>query len=256
MRAILRPPASDFTSNAAPAPVPSGGQPLSDAEFAVAQAFTQRCINDILQLGLAVHIERDFEAFAGYRGRVGDGFCYPTFHPSRCTIGAADFWLRVVDDRGETVSALATRIFEDVEDFYQLMRSEVLWDDRSLRAIGRCEPVCAIPKFGGAIAHNGGMWVDPARRGHGLAKLLHGMSRALALRNSAIDFDTGLVFEPLVRVAITQYRFPRCELVIEGYFPPTAKPERVFLCQISRAEALASMSLAAVDDRKPMSAVA
>jgi len=231
-------------------------EPLSDIEFGLVQQYCARTMAEILRLGLSVHIEQDFDAFAQARRSVGDGFCYPTFDPARCRISASDFWLRVVDDGGKTVSTLATRIFEDVEDFYQLIRSEAIWGDRILRAVGRCHPVCTIPPFGGVIAHNGGMWVDPTRRGHGLAKLLHGLSRGLALRNSAIDHDTGLVFEPLVRVAFSQYQFPRCDLVIDGYFPPTGKPERVYLCHISRAEALASMALAAVDNREPLSAVA
>jgi hypothetical protein len=238
------------------APARPVSEPLTDAEFVCVQRYCEQLINEALSLELSVHVETDFRAFANYRGGVGDGFCYPSFDPARCRIGRADFWLRLVNDAGDTVAANATRIFADVEDFFQLVRTEALWSDRLPRVVGRSEPVCSISPFGGVIAHFGGLWVEPSQRGRGLAKLLPALARGLALRNLSFDFDTSLVFEPLVGLALGQYQYPRCELVIDGYFPPTGKSERVYLCQMSRAEALTSMGLAAVDDRESLGAVA
>lgn len=233
-----------------------GAGPLTDPEFACVQRHCATTLTTILRLGLTVHVEHDFPAFMRYRGAVGDGFCYPSFDPARCRIGPDDFWLRAVDDDGRTVACNATRIFRDVEDFYDLMRSEALWGDRLPRVIGRCEPDCTIPTFGGVVGHWGGMWVDPSQRGRGLAKLLPELLRGLMLRNHAIDYETGLVFEPLVGLALGQYQFARCEKVIDGYFPPSGKPARVYLCHTDRAEALRSVGFAAVDDREALSAVA
>lgn len=242
--------------DAVAAPVPATGQPLSNAEFGAVQADTERAFNDLLRMGLTVHVEHDFEAFAHYRSGVGDRLVNPSFDPACCRIGPSDFWLRVVDDSGQTVATTATRIFVDVDNFYQLMRSGRLWGDRLLRVVDRCETECSVPAFGGVIGYWGGMWVDPAQRGRGLAKLVPELQRGLMLRNNAIDFETGLVFEPLVALALRQYQFARVELVVDGYFPPTRKPTRVFLCHMDRRELLRLVGFAAGDDAEPMSAVA
>jgi hypothetical protein len=252
----LQAPIAHVTPRPAAPPSAPVSRPLTDAEFACVQTHCTQTMNEILRLGLVVHIETDFYEFARLRRSLGDGFCYPTLDPTHCRIGPAAFWLRTVDDAGDTVAVLAARIFTNVADFYQLMRAETLWDDRHVHEVGRCQPICSIPPFGGVVGHSGGMWVSPSQRGHGLAKLMQSLSRGLQLRNHAIDVDTGLVFEPLVRFALSQYEYPRCELVIDGYFPPTARPARVYLCHMARAEALSSMGFAAVDYAEPMEAVA
>jgi hypothetical protein len=215
-----------------------------------------RTLDTLLHMGLTVHVEHDFDAFADYRRRVGDGLVNPTFDPALCRMGPSDFWLRVVDDAGDVVATTATRVFHDVADFYHLMRSGGLWCDRLLRVVDRCDTACSIPAFGGVIAYWGGMWVEPPHRGRGLAKIVPQLQRGLLLRNSPFDYETGLVFDPLIGVAFRQYQFPRVELVVDGYFPPTGKPTRVHLCHMTRAEALDLVGLAAEDHLEPVSAVA
>jgi hypothetical protein len=253
-------PAITTTPPHAPPPHAPARRPLTDAEFACVQAYCTRTLNNILHLDVTLHVEHDFREFARLRRSLGDGFCYPSLDPAQCRIEPDAFWLHVLDDAGRTMATLAARIFSDVEDFYQLMRSETLWNDRHLHEVGRCRPSCTIPSFGGVIGHSGGMWVCPSQRGRGLAGLMQSLSRGLQLRNHAIDFDTGLVFEPLVQFALNQYRYPRCEPVIDGYFPPTAKTARVYLCHMTRDEALRSMgfsmSFAADDHTEPLEAVA
>jgi hypothetical protein len=235
---------------------PPRTQPLTDAEFGCVQDYCARVMNDIVRLGLSIHIEHDLHAFARLRRRMGDGFCYPSLDPTQCRIGPDAFWLHACDDAGETTAILAARVFAEVDDFYRLMTSETLWWDRRLHPVGRCRPLRSIPAFGGTVGHSGGMWVSPTQRGRGLPKLMQGLSRGLQLRNHAIDVDTGLVFEPLVTFALRQYQYPRCELVIDGYFPPAGKDARVYLCHMTRAEALSSMGFAALDDAEPLGAVA
>jgi hypothetical protein len=238
------------------APTPSNEHALSNAEFGAVQAYTENAINSLLRMGLTVHIEHDFEAFARYRRSVGDGFVNASFDPERCCIGAEDFWLRVVDDTGKTAATSAARIFHGVDDFYQLMESGRLWSDRLLRVVDRCETACSIPPFSGVMGYWGGMWVDPAQRGRGLSRLVPALQRGLMLRNSAIDFETGLVFEPLADLALKQYQFARVEIVVDGYFPLSHGPSRVFLCHTTRAELMRLVGFSTADDVKPMSAVA
>jgi hypothetical protein len=240
----------------APALPATQSPPLTDEQFGCVQNYCGRAMNDIARLGLTVHIDHDLHAFARLRRRLGDGFCYPSLDPTQCRIGPDAFWLHVLDAAGETTATLAARIFADVDDFYQLMMSETLWWDRRPHEVGRCRPLRSIPAFGGTVGHSGGMWVSPTQRGRGLANLMQSLSRGLQLRNHAIDVDTGLVFEPLVSFAMSQYQYPRCELVIDGFFPPTGKDARVYLCHMTREEALTSMESAAVDHAEPLEAVA
>jgi hypothetical protein len=236
---------------------PLGAPPrLSDAAFAAVQRHCARTLNELLRMGLTVHVERDFEAFAHYRRSVGDRLVNPTFDPALCRIGPSDFWLRVVDDAGDLAATTAVRVFEDVDDFYHLMRTGALWCDRPLRLVEPCETACAIPAFGGVIAYWGGMWVEPPHRGRGLAKIVPQLQRGLLLRNSPFDYETGLVFDPLVGVAQRQYQFPRVELVVDGYFPPTRRPTRVHLCHMTTDEALDLIGFAAEDQLERVSAVA
>ena len=60
------------------------------------------------------------------------------------------------------------------------------------------------------------------------------------LRNHDIDHETGLVFEGLAMHGLPRksYGYMRVAKVVDGFFPPTGKPERVYLCHITRGEAL------------------
>jgi hypothetical protein len=84
------------------------------------------------------------------------------------------------------------------------------------------------------------MWIDKPYRGQGISMFLPYLSRSLCLRNFDTDFHTGLVFKNLAesKVPRAYYGYPHVDLCIDGYFPPTGKPEQVYLCWISRAESI------------------
>jgi hypothetical protein len=52
------------------------------------------------------------------------------------------------------------------------------------------------------------------------------------------------VFEHLARSGLPfrGYGYPHVELCVDGYFPPTGRNERVYLCHISRHETLAALA--------------
>lgn len=97
-----------------------------------------------------------------------------------------------------------------------------------------------MPTFGGTVAHCGGIWVGASQRKRGLPVLMPALGRALMLRNHGVDHDTGLIFEDLAntRMPLTSYGYARQHLCIDGHFPPTGKPERVYVCHLSQDEAL------------------
>ena len=86
--------------------------------------------------------------------------------------------------------------------------------------------------------------IDNTYRGHKLATLICATTRALTLRNFGFDHETGLCFEPIAlkRLPIESYGHPQLALCIDGYFPVSGKPERMYLSHVSRAQALAQIA--------------
>ena len=212
---------------------------LASEDFATVQDFIGRTLETFATIHVDLVVETDFAAFAAIRRSVADGLVYPTFDPRHSVLDRAAFWLRLVDRTGRTVATSAARLFV-AEDFYDLVRTETLWFDRGPRPVGLAPVVdCVIPPFGGRICHQGGTWVHPDFRGHGLAGLLTGLSRALMLRNEAIDFDTGVVSEAShrSRLAELSYGYPRVALCVASYDRFAGYPEPVYLCHMTRAEA-------------------
>jgi hypothetical protein len=214
---------------------------LSDGEFALVQDYIAHVMEEVLEMGLRLEIEHNFDLFASIRGRVADKWVYPACDPHLSDIETDALWVRAVDRGGETVATGAVRIFE-TDDFYELMRSERLWfRTPGIGAPKRCPVDCSIPPFGGTIGHGGGVWVHPTWRGRGLAGIMPKFARALTVRNNEIDYETGLVFEELRSLPLRAYGFPRVAKIVDGFFPPTGKAERVYLCHITRNEVLTDM---------------
>jgi hypothetical protein len=213
---------------------------LGDGEFALVQDYIAHVIDEVLEMGLRPEIEHNFDLFASIRGGVADKWVYPCYDPRLSDTDHDGLWVRAVDRHGQTVATSAARIFE-TEDFYDLMRSERLWFRAPDHAAPwRCPVECTIPVFGGIVGHAGGTWVHPEWRQRGLSSLMPKFARALMLRNHDIDHETGLVFEGLALHGLPRksYGYMRVAKVVDGFFPPTGKPERVYLCHITRGEAL------------------
>src|SRR3954447_17330392 len=144
---------------------------LDDVQFELVQSFIERLFPAYRRRGLEFHVNTDFEEFVAIRRASADGFVYPTYDPEQSRIAPENgFWVKVCNDAGDVVAGQATRIF-DVPDFYQLLQSGRLWFDRALASVPQFTVDCALPNFGGRVAHLGGLWVDEAYRGNKLATL-------------------------------------------------------------------------------------
>jgi GNAT superfamily N-acetyltransferase len=220
------------------------GLPLSVEERGVIQRCLDRVVEEILLLGLRPELVYDFEEFAALRGAVVPPWVYPSFDPRLSELHSDAHWIRVANQFGDTLGMLASRVFRTA-DFYELMRDETLWFREPPPGAGtRCVVSGEnLPRISGVVAHAGALWVHPSWRKRGLSTLIPLFNRAMLLRNFAIDHQTALVFEGMAASGLPRngYGFPRVEKVIEGFFPPTGKAERVYLCEINRAEILERM---------------
>jgi hypothetical protein len=236
----------------APAP-PAPSSPLTDAEFGIVQRAIGGYIEVLRESGLKLHVRRDFDGYVAVRHAHGDHHLNQAFDPGHARIGSRDFWLLIEDARAAAVATVCMRIFE-VENFYSVIQSQSLWFGLKPRLVDPDFVVsCAIPAFGGRVGHGGGLWIHPDRRGqHGLAFLLPRLLRALALRNSDIDHDTGMLLntaDPQRAAAVARraaaaariYGFARHAPMVQGWFPPEARTAAVHLCHMDRREAIDSL---------------
>jgi hypothetical protein len=213
---------------------------LDDAEFDLVQSFIQRLFPAYEARGFEFQVSSDFAEFVAIRRRSANGFVYPTYDPEHSDISPENaFWVKILNPAGEVIGGQATRIFE-TPDFYALLRSGRVWFDRSLAPVPEFPFDCALPPFGGRVAHLGGLWVDEPYRGRRLASLICATTRAMTLRNFGFNHECGLCFEPvaLKRLPVLSYGHPQLAVCIEGYFPVSRKQERMYLSHMSRAQAL------------------
>jgi GNAT superfamily N-acetyltransferase len=213
---------------------------LTDAQFALLQKSIDAIMERIASLHLSLAVDTDFRGLAEFL-RERDAFVYPSFDPARSTLRGDCFWFRLTDSHGRTVASHADRIFT-TDDFCELIETGELWFAEPAAMLnGHAVEVIRPPvKIAGTVGHSGSMWIDKPYRGKGISMFLPYLSRSLCLRNFDTDFHTGLVFKNLAesKVPRVYYGYPHVELCIDGYFPPTGKPEQLYLCWISQAEAI------------------
>jgi hypothetical protein len=210
-------------------------------------------LDSIHALGLRIRTEHDFRELKRLVSSVPGLFLYPAFDPDehgddRLSAESA-FWFRVTDTAtGETVAWHADRIFE-TSDFRGLLQSGAVWRSKSGGASAPDGRFRVRRDDGdllaGRTAHAGSLWVAPSHRKRGLSSILPSLSRAVCLLEHDVDRHTGLVFEHLARSGLPSkgYGYPHVELCVDGYFPPTGRDERVYLCHISREETLAGLAM-------------
>lgn len=145
----------------------------------------------------------------------------PTFNPDVTGAGIA-VWIDVRTGP-QRVAVMAVRLIETA-GYYNWVREGCLW------GCGPLELAISEPGPAGKLSHTGGLWVHPSWRGIGLSWLLPRLIRVLAIQLWNIDGSTGLVFESLHRtgLATKNYGAQRARLLFDGWFPPTAQPERLF----------------------------
>ncbi len=213
---------------------------LTDHDFALLQKSIDAIMERIATLQLSLVVDNDFQGLVRFL-QERNSFVYPSFDPARSTMSGECFWFRLKDIQGATVASHADRLFE-TDDFCDLIESGELWfDDPAPRLGGNIIHATRPPvPIAGKVGHSGALWIDKPYRGQGLSLLLPYLSRSLCLRNFGTDFHTGLVFKNLAesKVPRAYYGYPHVDLCLDGFFPPTAKPEQVYLCWISQAEAI------------------
>lgn len=217
--------------------------PLSDPEFDHVQRAVERHLATLLARGLRVHVRRDFDRYCALRRAHGDHHLNQAFDPDHVRFDKRDFWLLIEQQDASPVATYCLRVLE-TENVYTEILTQRLWFGSGPRLVDpRFEIDCAIPPFGGVVASSGGMWVHPARRGAGVSWIVPRLARALALRNSSIEHDFGMVLnnpDP-ARLAVRNYGYARVEVMTDGWFPPEQADMTVHLCHADRAECLASL---------------
>jgi len=226
---------------------------VSAYESARIQIAIEGFIASLGAAGIALRVRRNFETYAAIRRSHGDVRLNQAFDPRETRFGHDDFWLLAESHDGEAIATYCLRRFL-VEDFYALVRSQALWfSSRSPLFDPHFNVECAIPPFGGEIAHGGGLWVQEEYRGCSrLAVIMPRFARAIALRTRPFDHDTGMIRDdPQDRTDVADrkatfmgkqvYGFARVHRIVSGWFPPEARPGIIHLCHSTRAEAVSSL---------------
>jgi hypothetical protein len=204
--------------------------------------------------GISLRLRRNFSTYAAIRHANGDTHLNQAFDPQYIKFSENDFWILAENRRGEPIATYCMRRFV-IDDFYELIRSQRLWFGARPRLVDpRFVIDCAIPSFGGAVAHGGGLWVRADYRGsHKLAAVLPRFARAIALRNHPIDHDSAMVRNDpqdsallaerkAVFMGIRTYGFARVHRFVDGWFPPEGRNAIMHLCHATRAEAVVSLA--------------
>jgi hypothetical protein len=216
---------------------------LSDQDFGLLQTSVDAMMERLASLRLNLIVERDFDKLLSFLRAMNSLTQNPTFDPAVNDLRDAGFWLRIVDENGDTVASHAQRIFITA-DFHELLVSGRLWYTNGLVMLpGQVPPQIERSSMliSGVVAHAGGLWVNPVYRKKGLSMFLPFLSRSLCLRNYDTDFYTALILSTMAtsRIPTADYGYPHVEWCMRGWFPPTRRNEEdVHLCYMTRAETL------------------
>jgi hypothetical protein len=129
------------------------------------------------------------------------------------------------------------------DDYVDLLRTQRLWYASGPRRLVDVVVPADMPQIAGRVGHHGGLWIRTDWRKHGLSGILTKLVRCASLRRFAPDWHCGSVFAAIAEKGlptslVTGYGYPHMVLAIDGWFPLTNKPERVYLPWISRDEML------------------
>jgi hypothetical protein len=189
----------------------------------------------------------------------------PTFDPRVNRLSPKNaFWLDVRQG-SHTIAMIAARLFVTA-DYLELKRSLRLWYDtpRPDAAPLRLTVATDMPTIAGNVGHEGGMWVHPEHRKRGLSALLPHLVRAMAFRQWNLDWQTGLALRGVGSSGLVSraYGMPHVVPCYEGLWPPSGKPDRLYLAYMNREELVAGLDLHRVaallpnDHAQPVDAVA
>jgi len=230
--------------------------PLSASEFARVQRAIERYSAALGGAEMSWRQRRDFGDYAAIRHAHGDTHLNQAFDPAFTRFGPDDFWLLAQNRRGEPIATYCVRRLV-VDDFYQLIESQALWFGEPPLVDPRFVVKCEIPRFGGEVAHAGGLWVREDCRGAfrqpRLSTVMSRLACAITLRDRPFDHDSAMIrIDPrdspeiadrkAVSLGVRAYGFARACRFVNGWFPPEGRDAVMHLCHSTRAEALASLA--------------
>lgn len=216
---------------------------LTDEEFGLLQTSIDAMLERLAQLNLSIVVERDFNDLVRFLRSKNAPLINPTYDPEFNDLSRNAFWMRVIDESGETVASHAQRMFE-TEDFCELVQSGRLWYDHGMTLGPGQEPIRITrpPELiRGIVAHAGALWVEPRRRKIGLSMYLPFLSRVLSLRNYNTDYYTCIVDNSMARsiVPTLGYGYPHMQRFFDGWTPPANRNLKdVHICWMSQAETI------------------
>jgi hypothetical protein len=216
---------------------------LNDQDFGLLQTSVDAMMERLASLHLNLIVERDFARLLQFLRAMNSPTQNPTFDPDVNDLRNAGFWLRIVDENGDTVASHAQRIFITA-DFHEVLASGRIWYDSGMSLLAGQMPLQvqrSATLVSGVVAHAGGLFVNPLYRKKGLSMFLPFLSRSMCLRNYNTDFHTALVLASMAgsRIPKSDYGYPHVEWCMRGWFPPTRRNEEdVHLCYMTQAETL------------------
>jgi hypothetical protein len=216
---------------------------LSNDDFGLLQQNIDALVERVARLHLSIVVERNFHDLITFLRANRAYNLNPTFNPECNDLSRDSFWLRIIDEDGDTVASHAQRVFR-TSDFCELIESGRLWYDNGMRLSEGQHPLEITPPsmpIAGVVAHAGGLWVKPDYRKKGLSLFMPFLSRALCLRNYSPDFFTCIVLETMARSPLPKQGYGYChvEPFVTGWIPPVARNDKIFLCYMTAAETIA-----------------
>jgi len=155
---------------------------------------------EISAFGVRPVYETDFDSFRETMIALPDrGSLTGIFDPSKCTIGPNNgFWIRGVNDAGNTVHAQAMR-YDDLDNSTladQWQQNADLFSPAGLDVNiekSSFDTAPASHKITGGVCYHGDFWMDRSARKFGLAPILAQFAMLLALIRFDPDYIYGLV---------------------------------------------------------------
>lgn len=207
----------DIPKQEAMSPVNLSDQAL-DSFFSVALAW-------IREQGFDMDIDTNMRNWASFveNALANDG-ANPAFNPDASGPHHDAFWVNLTFG-GRTVATMAQRRIDCEEGYYEFLRSGRLWGNR----INPIDILIRHPGVQGRVGHSGGLYVHPDFRRLGLSWYLPRVVQARAILEWGLSFIGSTHFEVLSKVGIVKnYGFQSKQLIVDGYFWPTGKNERIY----------------------------
>lgn len=207
-------------------------------------------------LGLEVAAGNDPAGFAAERASF-PGYVHPALDPAAgALMSPREFaWIRV-SACGTTFAVIAARLYEG--RLIDLLDDRAIWahDAPSLDDIEPIEVTSLTAhRISGRISLQGGMIIDAAAQGLGLATRLMWMIRLMTLRTWQEDWQVGLLTEETHAkgIHIPKFGYDGAELLFDGPVARGPVHDREVLVYAEGARALAALSPPTVSPERRMS---